>query len=73
MIIIGIDPGYAITGWAVLNISDNKINPVDYGALKSSKKELHVRMVEICSGLEKIIKKYNPKKPLMKNENLKKN
>ncbi len=60
MIIIGIDPGYAITGWAVLDISDNKINPVDYGALETSKKEFHVRITEICSGLEKIIKKYKP-------------
>ena len=60
MIIIGIDPGYAITGWAVFNIINDEINPVDYGALKSSKKELHARIADICSGLERIIRKHKP-------------
>lgn len=60
MVIIGIDPGYAITGWAVLNQVNEKIETIDFGALDVPKKELYERMAEICSGLEKIIKKYKP-------------
>ena len=60
MIIIGIDPGYAITGWAVLNQIDDRIEPVDFGVFEIPKKELYERITQICSGLEKITKKYNP-------------
>ena len=60
MIVIGIDPGYAITGWAVLNNKSNKIEAIDYGAFQIPKKELYIRMIEICDGLDEIIDKYKP-------------
>ena len=60
MNIIGIDPGYAITGWAVLTQINNEVRALDYGVFDIPKKSFYERMREICSGVEKIIKKYNP-------------
>jgi len=60
MIIIGIDPGYAITGWAVLKTDNNTISSVDSGTFESPQKELPFRINEIYNSLEKILKKYKP-------------
>ena len=33
MIILGIDPGYAIVGWGVLEYKNNKFRVLGYGAI----------------------------------------
>jgi len=33
MLILGIDPGYAIVGWGVLEYQNNRFRTVDYGAI----------------------------------------
>ena len=33
MIILGIDPGYAIVGWGVIEYTSNRFTVVDYGAV----------------------------------------
>ena len=33
MRILGIDPGYAIMGWCVLDMKGNTFKPVDYGSI----------------------------------------
>ncbi|MBU1077775.1 MAG: crossover junction endodeoxyribonuclease RuvC [Spirochaetes bacterium] len=58
MIILGIDPGYAITGWAVFSTEGDETHVLDYGAIQIEKKDLYKRMDEICSGVETVIKKY---------------
>jgi crossover junction endodeoxyribonuclease RuvC len=59
--VLGIDPGTATTGWAVLEEKDGKIIPVAYGHIETSKKNSdEERLCEICADLEKIIKKYQP-------------
>lgn len=62
MRILGIDPGLATTGWAVVDFNDNgDPTPVDYGAL-ITKKGLTVseRVAEIYTDLHDLIKKYKP-------------
>lgn len=62
MRILGIDPGLATTGWAVVDFNDNgDPTPVDYGAL-ITKKDLTVseRIAEIYTDLHELIKKYKP-------------
>ncbi len=60
--IIGIDPGLATTGWAVVEF-DNNSNPniLDYGCI-STKKGLTVptRLKEIHLDLKELIEKYKP-------------
>ena len=37
MRILGIDPGYAIIGWGVLDYKGNKFSVVDYGAITTQR------------------------------------
>ena len=35
MIILGIDPGYAILGYGIIDAEGRKIRPVDYGVIET--------------------------------------
>ena len=35
MIILGIDPGYAILGYGVLEAEGRKVRPLDYGVVET--------------------------------------
>lgn len=62
MRILGIDPGLATTGWAVVDFDNNgNPNPIDYGAI-STPKGLRVsqRLLEIYSDMNELIKKFKP-------------
>lgn len=62
MRILGIDPGLAIVGWAVLDF-DKDLNPtpVDYGAITTSKSlSLSSRLKEIYDDLHSILKEFKP-------------
>jgi crossover junction endodeoxyribonuclease RuvC len=60
MFILGIDPGLAATGWAVLE----KANPpvlVDYGCIKTNKEDNFAeRLLQIADFLKEIIDQYQP-------------
>jgi crossover junction endodeoxyribonuclease RuvC len=59
--VIGIDPGTATTGWAVLEEKNGEIKSVAYGHISTSpKKSEEERLFEISADLEKIIEKYRP-------------
>jgi len=61
MIILGIDPGIADTGFGVIQTDGNKIICLDYGSIKtSSKLDLPERLEILNDELLKIIKKYKP-------------
>jgi len=61
MRVLGIDPGIARTGWAVIELQSSKFNVQSYGCIEtSSKKEAPQRLVEIYEEVLKIIKKYSP-------------
>jgi len=64
MKILGIDPGTATTGWAIIDkpsaISD-KLEVIACDCiLTEAKKSLDIRLEEIFDGLQYIIKKYKP-------------
>ncbi|MGB2762393.1 MAG: crossover junction endodeoxyribonuclease RuvC [Minisyncoccales bacterium] len=66
MIILGIDPGTANTGFGVVsNIkskNQNRLRCLDYGCIKTSPKLTDgARLEKINTELKKIIKKYQPK------------
>jgi len=63
MVILGIDPGTAITGYGVIEILGNKIKPIDYGCIVTDKKSSAAeRLLLLDKELSKIIKKYKPKR-----------
>lgn len=61
MIIIGIDPGIAITGYGVVEYKNNRFRAIDYGAVLTSPKSTMPERIEIIyDSLGRIFKNYNP-------------
>ena len=63
MIILGIDPGLADTGYGIIVKDKNNLSLIDYGCITTKPKDAFAkRLGYISAGLEKIIKKHKPKK-----------
>ena len=61
MRVLGIDPGYAIVGWGVVEYVGNRFAPVGYGAVLTDKDTLfEQRLVEVYDGVLDICKRYQP-------------
>lgn len=62
MTILGIDPGLATTGWGLIRKEKKGIFLINYGTVQTkSSAEKSKRLLEIYSGLSKIISAHNPK------------
>lgn len=58
MRILGIDPGYGILGWSVI---ESDLTLIDYGIIETSAKlRFDDRLLQIHLGLKKIITDYSP-------------
>lgn len=56
MRILGIDPGYAIVGYGVVEMKGNKFSPIDYGAITTdSKEEMPNRLKKIYNSLMELM------------------
>ena len=61
MIILGIDPGYAILGWGVIEKTGNHFKAIDNGAVTTDKDTEMPRRLEILyDGLRDIIEEFRP-------------
>lgn len=61
MRILGIDPGIARTGWAVVDSNNSKVKAVAYGCIETkASKDTSKRLAEIHKEILNIIKKYSP-------------
>ena len=61
MRILGIDPGYAIIGWGVLDYKGNKFSVVDYGAITTqAKTPFPLRLQIIYTGMIGLFDTYHP-------------
>lgn len=61
MIILGVDPGLAITGWGVIQNKKDKMEMIDSGYISTSARfSLSSRLARIQKSIKKIIKKYHP-------------
>ncbi len=61
MIILGIDPGYAIIGFGVISNCNGKIQTLGYGAVTTAPNlDMNTRLSIIYDELTQIILKYNP-------------
>ena len=59
MRVLGIDPGYAIVGWGVVEYIGNRFAPIGYGAVITEKDTpFEQRLVEIYEGVLDICKLY---------------
>ena len=61
MRILGIDPGYAIMGYGILDYKGNRFTPVEYGSITT---EAHTpneeRLLTLYTELSRIIEEYRP-------------
>lgn len=61
MIILGIDPGFAIVGWGVIESVRGNIRPIAYGAITTpAHTDIEARLSMIQHDLETLIEKYKP-------------
>lgn len=59
--VLGIDPGTATVGWAVVEQKEGGIFPLSYGHISTSPKDTpERRLIEIATDLSEIIQKYHP-------------
>jgi crossover junction endodeoxyribonuclease RuvC len=63
MIILGIDPGTAATGYGVIRIVNNSLSWVDSGVIVTdSSKSLHLRLLTIYEGISGKILEHRPQR-----------
>ena len=61
MRILGIDPGLATVGWAVIESEKGNLRPVAFGAITTpAHTDIEARLLMIKNDLETIIDKYSP-------------
>ena len=61
MIILGIDPGYAIVGFGVIEKNGHDIKVLDYGVITTPKEDtMPVRLQNIYNSLCSLIERYKP-------------
>lgn len=59
--ILGIDPGYAIVGFGVLDYDKFRFKPVDYGAITTkAHTDFNGRLMDIFIDMQEIINEYKP-------------
>ncbi len=58
---MGIDPGYAIVGFGVVDYTNNKFTTLDYGAVTTqAKTPFEDRLLKVYIEIREILKKYSP-------------
>lgn len=61
MIILGIDPGTATTGYGIVEYKKKKMVCLDYGVIQTpAKHDMGERLIQLNSDLDQLIKKYKP-------------
>ena len=61
MRVLGIDPGYAIVGWGVLDHMGNRFTPVGYGAVTTpAGVPLEQRLAQVYEGVCQVMDTYKP-------------
>ena len=61
MRILGIDPGFAIVGWGVIDKIGNSFLPISCGAIRTpAHTDMNMRLSMIYDDMKEIIEKYHP-------------
>lgn len=61
MVILGIDPGYAILGYGVIEKNGSQIKPIDYGVVETTNKmTFPERLERIYLGTKQLVALYKP-------------
>ena len=61
MIIMGLDPGYAIVGYGIVSYQANRFNALDFGAITTDKNtDFSERLKQIYDGVNYLMEKWKP-------------
>jgi len=61
MVILGIDPGYAITGFGVVDYHRNRLRVIDYGVIATkANTPFPVRLLQIADKIDQLITLHQP-------------
>lgn len=61
MRVLGIDPGYAIVGWGVVDYAGNRFAPVDFGAVcTDAGVDFEKRLAQVYAGITEVIRRTQP-------------
>lgn len=61
MRILGIDPGYAILGYGVIDVTGNRFTTIDYGSITTdASMEMPARLECLYDGIMELISRYKP-------------
>ena len=61
MRVLGIDPGYAIVGWGVVEYQGNRFTPVDFGAVTTQAGQpFEQRLERVYRGVLQVMETYRP-------------
>ena len=61
MVILGIDPGYAIVGYGVIEAKNSRYRPLEHGAVTTkSTQDFNGRLEVIYNSIEAILQKWKP-------------
>ena len=61
MRILGVDPGYAISGYSIVDYKGNKFSVIQYGAIRTpSKMQMQKRLNKLIDRYSEIIQEYKP-------------
>lgn len=71
MVVLGIDPGLASVGWAIVEGTKSKVRLIDHGLISTSKNTgFDQRLIDIFSAIQSIIKNSETKPSIMAMEEL---
>ena len=61
MRVLGIDPGYAIVGWGVVDYQGNRFSPVGFGAVTTAAGvDFEKRLEQVYQGVKEVFETYRP-------------
>lgn len=61
MRILGIDPGYGIVGFGIIDYVNSQYKVVDYGVIETPKEEaMAARLAMVYKGISSLVKEYKP-------------
>ena len=61
MVVLGIDPGYAIVGYGIVKYENNRFTPIEYGAVTTTAgTEFSSRLEKIYEDIYELIQKHKP-------------
>lgn len=61
MTVLGIDPGYAILGYGIIEVKDRQFRPLDYGVIETSAEDpFPERLEKLYTGTKQLLMMFKP-------------